>query len=142
MKSTKYLVLALLALLLGCRREQEVSPEALKPLVGRWQLVAYEQNQGGVRTWVEVPAAEALILQVRFDGVLLDGQGLAWCCAPPAIQLNGTLIDIIPRAEVPRNLICDLADCMGCATLDLDLDADTLLLTSCNGGQMRYARVR
>ena len=142
MKSTKYLVLALWALLLGCHRVEKVSPEALKPLVGRWQLVAYEQNQGGVTTWVEVPAAEASILLVRYDGVLLNGQGLPWCCAPPTIQLNGTLIEIIPRAEVPRNPTCDLVDCMGCATLDLDLDADTLLLTNCSGGQMRYLRVR
>ena len=141
MKWIKYLLLFLV--LAGCNRVEKVSPEALKPLVGRWQLVAQRNLQSEEKEWVEVPAAEASFLIIRYDGVVLDAEGRGLCCGPGTLKLNGTEYPIEPKAEVPFNDVCALVNCAGCPVWDIALDGDTFVLTGCwGGGQSRYARVR
>ncbi|GAB2802716.1 hypothetical protein GCM10027275_56220 [Rhabdobacter roseus] len=132
----------LLVLLMSCNRLQRVTPAELKPLVGRWRPVATQQTTNGDTTWNASTASAAADLFVRYDGVLLEGKGLQLCCAPPALRLNGTLIPIEPRDEVPVNPACASIRCLNCPAWSIALSGDEFVVTYCDGGRTRYARVR
>ena len=140
MKAAGYLLL--LVLLLSCNRLQRVAPAELKPLVGRWRLMATQQTTLGETSWDNVAATPATDLFVRYDGVLLEAEGRQLCCAPPALRLNGALIPIEPRTEVPTNPACASIRCLTCPAWIIDLADNEFIVTYCDGGRARYARVR
>ena len=129
MKWIKYLYLLLVHV--GCHRVEKVSPEALKPLVGRWQLV---DSAGG---------GSYPIVIIRYDGLLLDSHGSYLCCGPRMVRFNGTEYPFEPREQVPSNETCALNRCVAwCPVWDIALDGNALVLTDCWGGRSRYARMR
>ncbi|GAB2802744.1 hypothetical protein GCM10027275_56260 [Rhabdobacter roseus] len=135
-KTTKYLLLFLV--LLGCHRVEKVSPEGLKPLVGRWRLVAQRNLQSEEKEWVEVPSGKGAFTIIRYDGVILDSQGRGLCCGTDILWLNGTKYLIEPQEEVPYNEACRYIDIAWCPLWDIVLDGDTFV----RDDESRYVRMR
>jgi hypothetical protein len=125
----------------GCR-EKTLSPEELQPLVDKWRYAAYEKIVNGNKVWQDTDSLSPSFISFRFDGVVLDSQGLPRCCAPSALNINGKKFEIIPKAEVPRNPTCDYIDCIMCSVWSIDLKGDTFFLENCvNGLRYKYVRV-
>ena len=68
-------------LLVGCKKHDFEIPPTIKELVGKWRLQAVEKTVNGQTVWEEVPAADVSTFTIRFDGVILDKDGL-----PPAVD--------------------------------------------------------
>jgi hypothetical protein len=63
-------------LLLGCKRDKELTPEEITPLVGKWHQVAYEKVTETGRKWVEVTDQGIYTTLIfRSDGVPLSLEG-------------------------------------------------------------------
>ena len=128
MKRYIYILLIPL-LLLNCKREPAPLP-AIKEIVGRWRLDAMEKTVNGQKVWEKVSYDPPSYLVFRFDGVILDGNGLPYCCSPDTLVVNGTPFKIRPQAKVPENPQCHLVDCAYCRYWDLEQIGNELILTS------------
>jgi len=128
MKRYLYILLVPL-LLLNCKKEPAPLP-AIKEVVGRWRLDAVEKTVNGQQIWEKVPADPPSHLVFRFDGVILDENGLPWCCVPDSLIVNGTPFKIKPLASIPENPQCHLVDCAACSSWDLEQKENELTLTS------------
>lgn len=141
MKITTPTILSILLVLFfaGCKKEK-LGPEEIKPLVGRWNLEAVE-FKGPIKQWEPLPATQSDAFQIRYDGVVLTKDGLGTCCGPKSLTLNQKVFSIKPKEAIPRNPQCDLIDCLGCETFELELKNDTLIASSCFGsGRRRFVR--
>ncbi len=135
----KVSILLLFLLFLGCKKDPEPSP-IIKEIVGRWRLVATEYTENGKTTRTEATTASYLIF--RFDGLIVDKDGLPGCCAPGSLIVNGAPFQIKPLAPVPRNDACARTSCAACDHLDLTQDRDTLISSSSCFGDYKGFYVR
>jgi hypothetical protein len=134
------LALIVLVSLLGCS-EKHLSPEEIQPLVGRWRLDAIEPSGEG-KQWEIVPVQNAYYFQVRYDGVILDDNGLPACCAPQYLKMNQKLFEIAPKEPLALNPQCALVLCLACDTWQIDLQGDTLIVSYCDvKGRNRFVRM-
>ncbi len=133
------LLLLIFVSLVGCN-EKHLSPEEIQPLVGKWRLDAVEPAEE-VKRWETVPLKNAYYLEVRYDGVILDANGLPACCAPKYLKINQKQFTIEPKESLPTNPQCALVLCAACDTWNMDLQGDTLIVTYCEGsGRNRFVR--
>lgn len=139
----RYLYILLIPfLLLNCKKEKEPAP-AIKEIVGRWRLDAVEKTVNGQKVWEKVSSDSPSYLTFRFDGVILDGKGLPWCCSPETLIVNGTSFKIKPKAKVPTNPQCALIDCVSCSSWDLEQKENELIITlACQSLNYRHRYLR
>lgn len=138
----KYLVCFLLFLSMVQCRDKNAGPETLQPLVAKWRLAAYERVENGKKVWKEADQQSPSFISFRFDGVVLDGKGLPYCCPPTALNINGKEFKIIPKTAIPENPICAFVDCIGCPTWEIELTDDEFILSLCSiGSRSKYVRV-
>ena len=58
-------------------KEKELTPEDIKPLVGKWQITATQP--AGSTEWEYVTQSGEHQFEIRYDGVILDANGLHAC---------------------------------------------------------------
>lgn len=134
------LLLVIFVSLVGCN-EKRLSPEDIQPLVGKWRLDAVENANDG-KGWETVPLKNAYYFEVRYDGVILDANGLPACCAPKYLNMNRKWFTIEPKETLPFNPECIAVSCLACDTWNLDLQGDTLIVSYCEGkGRNRFVRI-
>ena len=134
------LLLLVLLSLIGCK-EKKLSPEAIQPLVGKWRLDAVEPAED-VKRWEIVPLKNAYYFEVRYDGVILDANGLPACCAPKYLKMNQKTFLIEPKETLAPNPQCALVLCVTCDTWNMELQNDTLIVSYCTGsGRNRFVRM-
>ena len=124
-------------LAVGCRKEKDILPQQVKSFVGQWEQTAYENRNTG---WVETPTNSKPTLIVRSDGVLLYGDGLALCCAPINLIVNGMPFKAKPTSPVPYNELCTRIDCLVCQLVEIQVDKNEMTWSGC-GGRNRYRRL-
>lgn len=121
-------------------KEKHLSPEDIKPLVGKWQATAIERAEK--KEWEYITQNGQNHLEIRYDGVILDANGLPMCCSPRYLNLNGKRFSIVPKERVPDNSICALVNCAYCETWNMDLQNDVLTVSHCKGlGRVRYIKI-
>jgi hypothetical protein len=134
----KLILVLFLVGLFGCK-EKQLSPEELQPLVGKWRLSAVQPTG---KNWEYVTQSGQYQFEIRYDGVILDANGLPACCAPKSLKVNGKLFTIEPKESLPNNPLCALVSCAACETWDIDLQNDTLIVSYCEGsGRNRFVRM-
>jgi len=133
----KLTFLLLISLALGCRKEKDVLPQQVKSFVGNWEQTAFENSK---LEWVDTPTDGKPSLIVRFDGVLLNGDGLAICCAPENLTVNGVSFKAEPTSPIPYNEACTRIDCLLCQLVKVQVDKDEMIWSGC-GGRTRYRRL-
>jgi hypothetical protein len=135
-----FLSLLIFVSLVGCNKKH-LSPEEIRPLVGKWRLDAVEPAET-VKRWETVLQKDAYYFEIRYDGVILDANGLPACCAPKYLKMNQKLFLIEPKESLPQNPKCALVLCLACDTWNLDLQGDTLIMSYCTSeGRNRFVRM-
>jgi hypothetical protein len=135
-----FLLLLVFVSLAGCK-ERDLSPEEIQPLVGKWRLDAVEPAED-VKRWEIVPPKNAYLFEIRYDGVILDANGLPACCAPKYLKKGKKVFLIEPKEALPQNPQCALVSCLACDTWNMDLQGDTLIVSYCSGsGRNRFVRM-
>lgn len=136
----KHIVLVLfLAVTVGCK-EKYLAPEDIQPLVGTWRLDAIEPAED-VKRWEIVPLKDAYSFKIRYDGVILDANGLPACCAPNYLKTDNKVFQIEPKEALPQNPQCALVLCLACDTWNMDVQGDTLIVSYCTSGRNRFVRM-
>jgi hypothetical protein len=129
-------------ILLGCKREKELTPEEIAPLVGKWRQVAYEKVTDNRREWVNVTDTAVYNTVIfRADGVPLYGNGKGMCCAPRMLIIGGRPFKIEPKSPVELDGLCAMIDCLDCESVELEIKQDVMIWTLCTGHRTRYQRV-
>jgi len=134
------------AILFGCKKSNPSSHDpdpAIKMIVGKWKRVAYEKTVNGKKTWEEVDKDSQYNFMIfRYDGVILDSNGLPSCCAPAQYYVNGVVFKVVPKSEVPVNPSCAFVDCVGCASWNIEQTGNELILELClNFPRSKFVRV-
>ena len=125
---------------LSCK-EKNIPAPILKPLVGKWRLVANEYLENGQKIWRNA-GKQSYIISFRFDGVILQEDGLPVCCGPISLSINGENYRISPQENLPVNPTCFLVDCVGCDVWDIALTDDSFILDVCKiGARSKFERV-
>ncbi len=120
-------------------KEKELTPEDIKPLVGNWRITATQP--AGKNEWEYVTQSSQHQFEIRYDGVILDPNGLPACCGPKFLNVNGKRFTIVPKESLPDNPVCALVNCAACETWHMDLKEDVLTISYCNGlGRSRFAK--
>jgi len=136
----KIFILILMGLtLVGCQREQELTPEEITPLVGKWRQIAYERTTETGREWVDVTDTNVYnTLIFRADGIPLYANGKGMCCAPRSFIIGGRTFKIEPKSPVELDGICIQASCYYCESVELEVNQNEMVWNSCNGFRLRY----
>lgn len=125
--------------LFSCK-EKQLTPEDIKPLVGKWRLTAVQPV--GKNEWEFVTQSGQHQFEIRYDGVVLYPDGLPMCCGPKYLKVNGKVFTIVPKEGLPNNPLCALVNCVGCETLDMDLQGEVLITGTCNGsGRSQFEKI-
>lgn len=136
-------ILLIILLFLGCKKDKkdpEPSP-IIKEIVGKWRLVATERTENGKIVREEATSESSLIF--RFDGLMVDKDGLPVCCAFGSFIVNGQPFEAKALAPVPQNEACARTSCTNCsAPLALLQDGNTLITSSSCFGEYRFFYVR
>lgn len=137
-------ILLLMSALAACRAKDPAPSPGIERLMGKWKLVAREVMKDGERVWKEETGENPdYEFTVRFDGVILDREGFVRCCDPPYYFINGARFDVVPRAEVKSNSICQLVDCAPCLVMNYDLQDDgSLFYSSCHTSGLKQKYVK
>lgn len=128
----KKLLIALMIshVLVACKKDAPEPEPEIAAIVHSWKLTAYENTVDGKKIWVPVDG-EPYYFSFRFDGLILDSNGLPVCCSPKAYYLNGVLFEVKPKAEVPVNVQCGLVDCISCDTWNIEQTGNELIVSLC-----------
>ncbi|HAK76023.1 MAG TPA: hypothetical protein DCR35_14970 [Runella sp.] len=122
-------------------KEKQLTPEEIQPLVGKWKLDAIEPA-GDVKKWEPVASKDGYVFEIRYDGVILDANGLPACCVPSYLVYQGNKFTIEPKEKLAPNPSCALVLCMACDTWYLELENGQLVTNACNsGGRNRFTRL-
>ena len=116
--------------LISCKKDDPEPEPEIAAIAHRWKLTAYEKIVDGKKIWVPIDG-EPDYISFRFDGLILDSNGLPPCCSPRAYYLNGVLFEVKPKAEVPTNSYCISVDCIGCDTWDIEQTGNELIISLC-----------
>lgn len=137
-----YLILLISSILIECKDKQMDPDPEINGIVGKWRFEGYEKEENGNKIWFKETTDQPSFLTIRFDGIMLNSNGLPACCRPGSYNLNGTFYKIEPKADIPENPQCALVDCVGCETLQLDQTGDEMIMTYCEplGTRIKYVR--
>ena len=137
----KLLLFFLVTVILWSCDEKRLAPDEIKPVVGKWVLNAVMQA-GDAKPWEPIARKDATVFEIRYDGVILNANGLPACCVPKYLVYQGKKFTIEPKEKLASNPSCALVLCLACDTWYLELENDQLILNQCNsGGRNRYARL-
>ncbi|WP_159470633.1 hypothetical protein [Dyadobacter sp. 3J3] len=141
MKRLFYIPLLIL-FLFNCKKDKiDTQPdEIMKPLVGRWNLKETEQIVNGEKVWVPFAGSEAVYTNFRFDGIELDENGKASCCAPKIYNINNTIFEVTPRVAVAYDYDCTLVDCMPCPSYDIEVNGNQMMISRCSLARSKYRK--
>ena len=122
-------------------KEKQLTPEEIQPLVGKWKLDAIEQA-GDAKKWESITSKDGYVFEIRYDGVILDANGLPACCVPSYLVYQGNKFTIEPKAKLAPNPSCALVFCNACDTWYLEIENGQLITNLCNsGGRNRFTRL-
>ncbi len=141
MKRSLWAILLVVIALAACRKKEEPAPyPGIERLAGKWKLAAYEIK--GV--WMENEEKKGgYEFMIRYDGVILDQDGMKRCCDPASYFINGVRFDVVPGAPVKENPECARVDCFTCENANYDPQEDGSLIYYCStsGFRWKYERL-
>ncbi|MGN7888304.1 hypothetical protein [Dyadobacter sp. 22481] len=133
MKTLSLFILALFVFVQCKKENRDPAPEVIS-IVGKWRVVEYKQIYGDSTVTQPVAQASSHVYEIRYDGVLLNGNGYVPCCIPSSYSLNGTAFVPKPAKPVELDPICSYALCRGCPEMKLTQTApDSLVMETCEG---------
>jgi hypothetical protein len=135
----------LVIMLLGCKSNENDSVAAksvaLQSIVGKWLMSETEQIVNGKLVWTKATTLTPVYLSFSPEGVPLDSDGLAFCCGPDELYVNGSNIKIDPKAKLPYvNPVCVLSSCISCPTMDIEQSGNEMVVSYCQGGRVKYVK--
>lgn len=106
MNRTIRLILLGLALT-SCKKDApEEIPREISGIVGTWRSVEYTKFMGDSIDTGLIPKELSRVIIFRFDGVMLEENGMQPCGTPSTYLLNGQLVEIKPHAPIPTTMDC------------------------------------
>ena len=135
----------LVMMLLGCKSNENDSvaaqSAALQSIFGKWLMTETEQVVNGKLVWTKATTLTPVYLSFSPEGVLLDSDGLAFCCGPDELYVNGSNIKIDQKAKLTYfNEACATVNCIGCPTMDIEQSGHEMIVSYCQGGRVKYIR--
>jgi hypothetical protein len=135
----------LVMILLGCKSNENdsvaVQSAALQSLVGKWLMTETEQIINGKLVWTKAATLTPVYLSFSPEGVPLDSDGLAFCCAPNELYVNGSNIKIDQKAKlIYFNEACAKVNCISCPTMDIEQSGNEIIVSYCQGARIKYVR--
>jgi hypothetical protein len=142
MRKFMYFLFLILALS-NCKKDDPEPDAIIEGVVGSWRLIEIENTIDGKKVWQDVEEGEQTIFTVRFDGVLLDESGFAYCCPASRFIVNGTTYHVVAKAEITLNPICVLASCAPCDNWEIQHQGDEMITNGCfNAVKSKYIRIK
>lgn len=138
----RYFYIPLLFLFLfNCKKDKvdSQSDEIINPIVGQWLLTEAEQVVNGKKVWQPVTPTNPQYLVFRSDGVMFDKNGIANCCGPKELSINGASFRIKPKTKVNYDH-CASANCANCTFMDIDYSGNQMIITNCNPVRFKYIK--
>jgi hypothetical protein len=123
---------------LACKKDDPDTQ--LSKIAGKWEMVAREELVEGKYVWKDVQSASPTILVFRPDGLVTDTNGLPQCCGPNSLSIDGNLVKIVPKGNVPYNEMCERVNCAACETLGIETKGNEIVISSCGRIRARYVR--
>lgn len=143
MRNAFPLLFLLLFITWSCKKkeEQPTPVNGAELIVGTWRLVSYQTFENEEVVWRE-PETSSL-LTFRYDGVMLDSDGLPSCCLSTRYIINGSEFKVQPLSPLPENPVCALVYCTSCEAVDISVSGDEMKINFCAGTalQERYERM-
>lgn len=142
LKMKKLIPLFLLLFSLSdCKKKDPEPDPVLKGIVGGWRLIGFEKTVNNEKVWEPVDMDKQTVFSFRFDGVMLDKDGLPYCCASSNYVVNGTPYKVVAKAKIPENPICATVNCAACDTLKIQQRGNEMITANCfNPGRSKYTR--
>lgn len=144
MKRSLSAIFLLTIALVACKKKEDPAPyPGIERLMGKWRLVAYETIEKEERVWKEIEGEGRYEFMVRYDGVILNQEGLPACCVFPYYFINGVRFEVVPGEPVKENPQCALIDCLFCEEVNYDLREDGSLFSYCgpSGLKQKFERL-
>jgi len=93
--------------LTNCKKDapEEIPPE-ISGIVGKWRSVEYTKLMGDSIATGPIPRELSRVIIFRFDGVMLEEDGMQPCGTPNTYLLNNQVIEVKPHAPIPRTMDC------------------------------------
>ncbi|WP_025761810.1 hypothetical protein [Dyadobacter tibetensis] len=140
MKTLLYISIFLLSVI-GCKSDNEPGPDGLlKELSGSWELVEIETGVISQTKWEPIASGQEKIIRFRTDGLIVNEKDQPICCMPQAIILNGQLLRLEPKDNLPSNPSCKYLDCMGAVVWEMTLQSEELIILNCCLNKEKYRR--
>ncbi|ODS85340.1 MAG: hypothetical protein ABS46_02090 [Cytophagaceae bacterium SCN 52-12] len=136
-------IILLTTALAACKKKEDPAPyPGIEQLAGKWKLVAYEIVQERDTVWKEAERNGSYDIMFRFEGVILDPEGMPACCTHSYYFINGVRFDVVPGAPLKSNPMCSLVDCWPCGEANYDPQEDGSLVYYCgpSGLKLKYER--
>ena len=136
----------LVMMLLGCKSNENDSvaaqSAALQSIFGKWLMTETEQVVNGKLVWAKATTLTPVYLSFSPEGVPLDSDGLAFCCGPDELYVNGSNLKIDPKARLPYlNEACSKVNCISCPTMDIEQSGNEIIVSYCQGARIKYVRI-
>jgi hypothetical protein len=127
----------------GCKKDSNDDPlPEVAGIAGKWRHTETEKTENGKTSWSPVVNYdEPTYISFRYDGVIVDNEGLPQCCGPDSLKINGVPFKIVPKSDLPVNPACAYVDCVGCAIWEITQTGDELIISTC-GTFPRHKYVR
>ena len=107
---------------------------------GTWRLAEIEKGTYGKKYWEKVASNSSESRIFRADGAILDKDGLAVCCSPKTLLINGSKLIDVPSSPSLVNPLCSVVNCEYCETWEVEWKNEEVIITSCDGTRHKYVR--
>jgi hypothetical protein len=123
-----------------CKKDDFLSLAHIAPIVGEWRISAYTDTDGKTTVPDTTAQGRSLLIEIRTDGVIVDGYGRLGCCPPSKYFFRDR--EFIPQPTAPiEPSICPFILCGSCPEVRIYMPTpDTLLVKNCWGGTSTYVR--
>lgn len=123
-----------------CKNDSPLALADIRSIVGEWRMTAYRGKDGSTTVPDTTGQSRSLLIEIRADGVIVDGYGRLSCCPPLKYFFNDR--EFVPQPTAPVEYPhCLLVLCGSCPEMRISMPApDTLLVQSCGGGTSTYVR--
>ncbi len=131
-------IVLVLFTLVNCKKSSNnLEPNAVSILAGKWQLIAEEGNQNGNLTWINIPSSDSVYIYFRDDGIQVDKNGCVPCCPANTVILNGKKFDLVSKYPLLSCGPCRTDLCSSCDQVNIEIDENQLVYESC-GNSIRH----
>jgi len=123
-----------------CKKDSPLALADIHPIVGEWRLTSYKGTDGSTTVPDTTGQSRSLLIEIRADGVIVDGYGRLSCCPPSKYLFNDR--EFVPQPTAPVEYPpCPFILCGPCPEMRISMTApDILLVQSCGGGTSTYVR--